>query len=150
MFYHYVLLQAVVMLPTMFGNDFGYEIGRYATLVDPNHNEFEVLVEKSEGRIYLTKGWGALRDFYDINLGSWVTVVYVGLGKFGMNIKDRFGNLIRYPSFVPPMKFNIDREFMPSSGDILCNMESPCYQQARFQEYCIFAHESLLIMYRNL
>jgi len=101
------------MLPTMFDNDFGDQIVRYVTLVDPHHNEFEVLVERSDGKIYLTKGWGALRDFYDIKLGAWVPAVFVGLGKFGINIKNRFGNLIHYPSFVPQMKFKIEREFMP-------------------------------------
>jgi hypothetical protein len=35
------------MLPTMFGHDSGDQIGRYATLVDPNFNEFEVLVQRN-------------------------------------------------------------------------------------------------------
>jgi len=87
LFYHYVFFQAVVMLPTMFGHEFGDQVYRYATLVDQNHNEFEVLVEERNGKIYLTKGWDVLRDFYNISLGAWVTVVFVGLGKFSMNIK---------------------------------------------------------------
>lgn len=33
------------MLPTVFGYNFGDQIGRHAKLVDPNFNEFEVLVQ---------------------------------------------------------------------------------------------------------
>jgi len=83
-----LLLQGVVMLPSMFAHNFGDSIDRYATLVDTNHNEFEVLVQRNNHGIYLTKGWTALRDFYNIS---------IGLGKFGINIKDRFGKLLRLP-----------------------------------------------------
>jgi hypothetical protein len=47
------------MLPSMFTHDFGNHIDRYAKLVDPNYNEFEVLVERHNGRIIMTKGWHA-------------------------------------------------------------------------------------------
>jgi hypothetical protein len=39
------------------------------TLIDPNENQFEVLVEKINGNIYLTHGWFALHDFYNIQQG---------------------------------------------------------------------------------
>lgn len=39
------------MQPSMFGQDFGDPIDRYATLLDPNNNEFEVLVERNNGSI---------------------------------------------------------------------------------------------------
>lgn len=35
-----VCVQGVVMLPNMFARDFNDLIGLYATLVDPNNNEF--------------------------------------------------------------------------------------------------------------
>jgi hypothetical protein len=57
----------------------------------------------------LTKGWRALREFYNVSLGAWVTVVFVGNGKFKIRMKDRFGKTIRYPTFSPPMKFVVDR-----------------------------------------
>jgi len=34
------------MLSNMFSRDFGDQISRYTTLVDPNNNEFQVLVER--------------------------------------------------------------------------------------------------------
>lgn len=52
------------MLPNMFRADFGDQHNHYATLIDPRYNEFEVFVEKHNGRICLTKGWQSLRDFY--------------------------------------------------------------------------------------
>lgn len=47
---------ASVRLLNMFVHDFGDQIGRYATLVDHNDNQFEVLVERNNNGIYLTKG----------------------------------------------------------------------------------------------
>jgi len=66
------------MLPTMFGHDFLDEIGHYATLVDPNLNEFEVLVERNHICIYLTKGCHAILLWV---VGS-LYIVFVGLGTF--------------------------------------------------------------------
>lgn len=34
------------MLPNMLGADFGDQITRFATLIDPRNNHFEVLVER--------------------------------------------------------------------------------------------------------
>ena len=93
----------------MFGSDFGDKIDHYATLIDPNHNEFEILIERINGMIFLTKGWQALRDFYDIDLGAWATMVFVGLGKFQISLKDRFGKQMNYPKFVLSMKFAIEK-----------------------------------------
>lgn len=67
-------------------------------------------MERNHGGIFLTKGWRALHDFYNVSLGAWVTVVFVGNGKFKIRIKDRFGKTIRYPTVIPPMKFLIDKD----------------------------------------
>jgi len=47
-YWYFVLLfsQGVVCLPNIFGADFGDEIGRFATLIDPKDNQFQVLVER--------------------------------------------------------------------------------------------------------
>jgi hypothetical protein len=81
--------------------------------VDPNHNEFEILVQRNNYGIFLTKGCRALRDFYNIKLDSWVTLVFVGLGKFNIRIKDRWGTKVRCPSFSPPMKFRQNKSVVP-------------------------------------
>jgi hypothetical protein len=92
----------------MFSRDFGHDVRRIATLTDPLGNQFEVLVEKINGNVYLTWGWSALKDFYNICVGAWVILRYTGLGQFGIILKDRFGILIDPRTFVSPMKFKLD------------------------------------------
>jgi len=93
----------------MFGGDFGDRIGRFATLTDPKANQFEVLVDNINGDFFLTKGWKAIRDFYGIGLGAWVTLIFVGVGRFDMVLTDRVHKTINYPVFDPPMHFLIDK-----------------------------------------
>jgi len=50
-----------------------------------------------------------LRDFYNTDLGAWVTIVFGSFGKFGINIKDMFGQFITYPKFVLAVKFSIEK-----------------------------------------
>jgi hypothetical protein len=38
----------------MFAYDFGEQIGHFPTVVDPNNNQFKVLVEKINGCVFLT------------------------------------------------------------------------------------------------
>ena len=70
-----MFLQGDVMLPNMFANEFGDKINRFVNLIDPKNNKFEVLVEKINGSVFLSKEWKALNDFYGIGLGAWVTLV---------------------------------------------------------------------------
>ena len=58
---------------------------------------------------FLTKGWKAIRDFYGISLGAWVTLIFVGVGRFDMKLTDRFHKTINYPVFDPAMHFLIDK-----------------------------------------
>jgi len=102
-------VQGAVRLPSLFGADFGDQITRLATLIDAKENQFEVLVERINGAFFLSKGWKALRDFYGIRLGAWITLVYLGLGKFAILLKDRFQKVMRCPVFDPPMCFVIDK-----------------------------------------
>jgi hypothetical protein len=82
--------------------------------VDSNYNGFDVLVERNNGNyIYLTTGWHALKDFYGVSLGSWVTMMFVGDSKFGIHLKDRFGRKISTPKFTPTMKFQIEKLATP-------------------------------------
>ncbi|KEH29876.1 hypothetical protein MTR_4g053887 [Medicago truncatula] len=41
--------EGAVMLPNMFAKDFGDQIRRFATLIDPKNNKFEVLLERVNG-----------------------------------------------------------------------------------------------------
>jgi hypothetical protein len=44
---------------------------------------------------FMIKGWPALRDFYDLSLGGWVTIVFLRQGRFKIRVKDRFGKNVR-------------------------------------------------------
>lgn len=77
------------MLPKIFSSDFGEQIGSIARLVDPNNNQFEVQVDKIDGFLFLTTGFKALRDFYDLIWGGSVVMVFTGLRQFGINVVNR-------------------------------------------------------------
>jgi hypothetical protein len=68
-------------MPKLFTDDFGSEICRVANLIDSRENQFECLVEKANNSVYFTRGWAALRDFYDIRIGAWLTLLYIGFRK---------------------------------------------------------------------
>lgn len=93
------------------------QIAQYATLVDTNNNHFEVLVERNSQGIYLTNDWHAMRDFYKIQFDSWITIVFMGNGRFNIRIKNRWGKRIRYPTFTPPMKFRVERNAVQVTPD---------------------------------
>uniref|UniRef100_A0A494G8U6 Uncharacterized protein n=1 Tax=Solanum lycopersicum TaxID=4081 RepID=A0A494G8U6_SOLLC len=45
--------KGAAMLSKMLAYDFGEKIGHFPTLVDPNNNQFKVLVEKINGCMFL-------------------------------------------------------------------------------------------------
>ena len=97
----------------MFVTDFGDQIGSYVTLVDTNFNQFEVLVERINGSIFLTTGFNAIRDFYDIRRGGWVLMVFSGSSQFGINVINRLGLFVTPPAFNPVMRFEIEKPVAP-------------------------------------
>jgi hypothetical protein len=135
----FFFMQPAVHLPNMFAHDFGHQLGRYATLVDKRDNQFEVLVERNNTGIYLTKGFLALRDFYKVKLGAWVTLVYLGLSTFQIRLRDRFGRRLRLPKFSPSMKFEIDRFMLPNLPPNFVPLPF-VYDQLNFQ----FSYEKVL------
>jgi len=66
------------MLRKTFVADFGDKLGYYATLVDPSNNQFETLVERMNGIVYLTTVFKAIRDFNDVRQGGSVVLVFMG------------------------------------------------------------------------
>lgn len=47
------VFQGIRMFSGSFAEDFGDEIGSFATLIDPNNNQLELLVEKTNDRVLL-------------------------------------------------------------------------------------------------
>jgi hypothetical protein len=110
-----------------------------AILVDLEGNQFEVLVDKVNDSIYLTRGWAALQDFYNIRIGAWVQLVYIGAGHFGLILRDRFHDPIDPPAFVPPVNLVIDKydvppyfvDDLPDSPELLAYDHDPNYFQCK-------------------
>jgi hypothetical protein len=101
------------MLPNTFVSDFGAQLGDFATFIDPNNDQFEVMVERISGTVFLTTGFSAIRDFYNVRLGGTIVMVFTGNGQFGINVIDRAGRIINPPFFIPPMKFEIYKTIVP-------------------------------------
>lgn len=98
------------MLPISFANNFNNEIDDYAILMDNNHNSFEIKVDRMGGCIVLTTGCGALRDFYNISTGLWITLLYMGFGKFHIKkIKSKTTKKMVIPIYDPLMRFENNR-----------------------------------------
>jgi len=106
---HY--LQGILMLPMSFVNIFRDDIDEYANLMDRYRNSFELKVDKMAKCIVLTTGCGALRDFYNISSGVWMTLIYVGGGNFWIKkIRSKNKKKMVIPVCEPPMRFEIDRD----------------------------------------
>ncbi|WJX65470.1 linoleate 13S-lipoxygenase [Trifolium repens] len=110
----YNVNDGAVMLPRMFVDDFGHQIPRYVYLIDAKQNQFEILVDKLHGDIYFTRGWTAIRNFYDIRIGAWLLLMYTGGANFGLIVEDRLHSLITPPTFNPPIKFQLYKPNDPS------------------------------------
>jgi len=115
------------MLPKTFVSDFGASLGDYATFIDPNNNQFEVMVERIRDSVFLTTEFNAIRDFYDVHLGGTIVMVFTGDGQFGINVINRSGRAVDPPLFIPSMKFEIEKtivlafayEVVPVTSEIL-------------------------------
>lgn len=102
------------MLPKTFVADFGSQLGDFTTFHDPNNNKFDVMVERISGVVFLTTGFNAIRDFYNVRLGGTIVMVFTGNGQFGINVLDRAGCVVDPPFFIPPMKFEIEKTIVPA------------------------------------
>lgn len=72
------------------------------------------MVERIRGSVFLTTGFNAIPDFYDVRLGGTIVMVFTGAGQFGINVINRSGRVVDPPLFIPPMKFEIEKTIVPS------------------------------------
>jgi hypothetical protein len=93
--------------------DFGDQNGSYVTLVDTNFNQFEILVERINGSIFLTTGFNAIRDFYDIRMGGWIMMVFSGLSQFGIKVINMLGLFVTPSAFNPAICFEFEKPVAP-------------------------------------
>ncbi|GAU47041.1 hypothetical protein TSUD_239990 [Trifolium subterraneum] len=135
------------MLPQMFSSDFGDEIYRFVTLIDSRQNQFKIMVEKVNNNVYFTRGWASIRDFYNIRIGAWLSLMYTGLGQFGLSLHTRFQQLITPPVCDPPMRFVLDKSCVPKNfvGGLPSSIERLSYSHQ--DSFFHFVHEKALTYY---
>ena len=102
------------MLSKTFVFDFGASLGDYATFIDPNNNQFEVMVERIRGSVFLTTEFNVIHDFCDVRLGGTIVMVFTGTGQFGINVINRSGRVVDPPLFIPSIKFKIEKTIVPA------------------------------------
>jgi hypothetical protein len=86
-------VQVRAKLPACFTIDVGAFIGSYVILQDPNNNQIQVSIERKKNKIYLSHGWTRLKDFYDLGLGGWLTVLYMSPFLFHVKVRKVTGVL---------------------------------------------------------
>jgi hypothetical protein len=75
-------------------------------LVDTNFNQFEILVERINGSIFLTTDFNAIRDF-------WIMMVFSGLSQFGIKVINMLGLFVTPSAFNPAICFEIEKPVAP-------------------------------------
>jgi hypothetical protein len=71
-------------------------------LQDPNRNQIHISIERKGTKIYFTQGWSRLKDFYNIQLGGWLRILYISPTIFHIRVRQITGNEVDYPKETPP------------------------------------------------
>lgn len=107
------IFQQYVILPTLMVDTIGYDLSSFAVLNDPAYNEIEVLVDKIDGRVCFSQGWPELKALYDLKNGGAITLVNVQPSRFVIQVKDRYGEEVKYPHHEPPMSLKLNHDLFP-------------------------------------
>ncbi|CAJ2646653.1 unnamed protein product [Trifolium pratense] len=108
-------------LPEIYARVVGQYIGDTVFLQDINENQIQVAVrKKNNSEIYFTDGWSRLRDFYGINAGAWITLLFISPFVFFIRVRYITGMEITYPFKTPPYRLMLEKPFQEatSSGHI--------------------------------
>jgi hypothetical protein len=90
---------------------------RFAVLNDPVFNQVEVVIEQKNGRLCITHGWHKLNKLYDLKWGAVVTIISVQPSRFVVQVKNRYGEEIKYPVHTPPLFLKLNRVMFPEGTD---------------------------------
>ncbi|CAJ2639534.1 unnamed protein product [Trifolium pratense] len=100
-------------LPEIYARVVGQYIGDTFFLQDINENQIQVSVlKKNNSEIYFTHGWSRLRDFYNINAGAWITLLFISPFVFFIRVRFITGMEITYPHKTPPYKLMLEKPFL--------------------------------------
>ncbi|GAU51262.1 hypothetical protein TSUD_135410 [Trifolium subterraneum] len=91
-------------LPGCFCRELGDAIEPYVMLQEPNYNEFEVNVMRNSSRLYFGDGWYALKSFYRICHGAWVSLAFMNPRLLLIRLTTRWGTKVDFPAHNPPLR----------------------------------------------
>lgn len=91
----------------------GRELRRFAVLNDHVFNQVEVVIEQKNGRLCITHGWHELNKLYDLKWGVVVTIISAQPSRFVMQVKNQYGEEIKYPDHTPLLFLKLNRAMFP-------------------------------------
>jgi len=89
-------------------------------LGDPKNNEVEVQVEIKNNKVFFKNGWFGLKDFYNVDIGAWATLIYEHPRLLRMTLKNRFDEELEYPDCTLLIISKLDRGLCRCSSLIFC------------------------------
>ncbi|XP_045824029.1 uncharacterized protein LOC123916590 isoform X3 [Trifolium pratense] len=105
-------------LPEIYASVIGQYIGDTVLLQDINENQIQVAVfKKNNSQIYFTHGWSRLKDFYNINAGAWITLLFISPFVFFIRVPYITGVEITYPHRTPPYKLVLEKPFLEATSN---------------------------------
>ncbi|GAU34403.1 hypothetical protein TSUD_217430 [Trifolium subterraneum] len=73
-------------------------------LQDPNYNEFEANVIRNSNVCIFFDGWYALKSFYRICHGAWVSLAFMNPRLLLIRLTTRWGTGVDFPAHNPPLR----------------------------------------------
>lgn len=100
-------IQTHLILGTTLNKEIDNELNSYLTLIDPGLNQFEVVVDKYDGKLYFSHGIEELNKAYKLEHGGWISLIYAFPQLFVIRVHDRHNYEIKYPSYLPPLRLRL-------------------------------------------
>lgn len=113
---------------TTLTKEIGNELNRYVTLVDAALNQFEVVVDKHDGKLCFTNGLEELNKAYKLEQGAWMCLIHALPQLFVIRVCNRHDYEINYPRFDPPLSLRLDHAIYgpnASPGSIQIDVPMP-------------------------
>lgn len=99
------LSQTKQKLPALFYSDFYDNLPTVVRFLDPVGNLFVISTKETKGRVFLTHGSTCIGEVYKLISGGWVTICLAHAFTFHLQVRDRMGRHVKYPS--PSQRFGL-------------------------------------------
>ncbi|KAL1352892.1 hypothetical protein HN51_016858 [Arachis hypogaea] len=91
------ILDGKIMIPRKFVREYGERLSNKVVLKLPNGTEWEVYLEKHDGRIWLQNGWKEFVEYHSLRFGDLLVFRFDGTSHFNVFICDMSATEIDYP-----------------------------------------------------